>query len=511
MVGDPTRAARLGGMVEALDYSKAVYAAQQAERPPAVPGPGAATRDVAVPDRTAVREVRDPQPARGDVERAVQIIRERLRGGVSHDDLEDIQRTLLELTPADASAAFGQLRTEELQEWATELADSGRWLAYRGYDDGERGVLFDRLAQHLDGTQLARFGQALDATGSVDDNRRLGAAVGGHARPEAKVEFVRGLLTNRLDPTFSDGDAVAVAMALRGMGRDGARSASALRGAGPDQLEKIVAAGLVVGREPAGLRGVVYDAEPAMQVLQGIASTGDARLMGAAFVAASTVLERTRPRDILGGELGPGDNAELQVRSWNVAEREVRRGMTALLDADTNGVVDELKNQTDREAPALVAYAEALIEAGDAGTLARHLARLQRGNRLGDDPLARFTRDVPSDHGAPTNANAARLGHFVGAVSAAFDNRGAAVRADLETFSDLMGYVAPELGVDVTRGALARLIVDNRVMDLDEARQAFEASAYPRLPDGRFHAGDGQSDYTGALNDVVTWNDRRSG
>ncbi len=313
--GDRSQAERLGGTLEALDYSQAVHAAQQAGLAPVVPGyglgstpgrpaaaqagrgpsggEGAPSGEVAFSRAEQARDPRLPDP---DIERAVATVRERLAGGVSHEDLEDIQRALLGLTPAKASAAFGELRAAELQEWGRELADSGRWLHYRGYDDGERGVLFDRLAQHLDGVQLARFAQALDATGMPDDNRRLGAAVGGHASPEEKVAFVRGLIAESRDPhggtvdrAFTPGDAAAVEMAVRGMGRDGARVAEALRGAGAEQLTAILKSGLV-NENAGGVTGPRYDAEAAMQVLNGVAATGNTVLMAEAFAVAADVL-----------------------------------------------------------------------------------------------------------------------------------------------------------------------------------------------------------------------------
>lgn len=62
--------------------------------------------------------------------------------------------------------------------------------------------------------------------------------------------------------------------------------------------------------------------------------------MAEAFVGAQAVLAARTS-----GFRGDAAAAELEGRSWRQAEAQVRRGMTALVDGDTNGAVERL--QTD--------------------------------------------------------------------------------------------------------------------------------------------------------------------
>ncbi len=125
----------------------------------------------------------------------------------------------------------------------------------------------------------------------------------------------------------------------------------------------------------------------------------------------------------------------------------MRRGMTAILDADTNGVMEELESQhpgtdTKRE-PAFTRYAESLLRDGDIGTLGRHMARLQRGDELDQTPGTRFGENAPGGNTPDRRDNAARLGYAVGSVVAALDNRDASAQDEAATISTLVGYLLP--------------------------------------------------------------------
>ncbi len=496
VVGDAARANTLGGALEALSYSKAVYAAEQAGRAPRVPGD-----DVPVQASNLAPEVggdggiappqveAHPPPAGGQMrgeqapEQTPEQVREALdtirwclaegvqpdggRQNVTHEDLRLADRTLYALTPEDATRVVHELGNEELGQWAEELDDRFVLPAYQGYDMGERDAFYARLAVRLDGEQLSRFATALGTSAAFpeqgDEGERFGGAIATYAPLEARAVFVERALPRILMRGRENADTElltrATVEAVGGLRGHGPLLQAALadvagqeRRPGIDRerspvrtsIERLLTAGVVTREsEHADLlnrqRVVTYDAGPTTRMVGALATVDDPSFRARVFRDASEVAGRLHRDDRATGQ-------RLDTVPRGKAERDLRDGMTTLLAHLPNETIDNLMVQGDRAGVALTGQVQFLLHQGDDATITRLIRSVQHGDAQNQPAAARFTASETDAGGNTSYANATRLGYVAGATVAAFQGIADSDRGALETLADVVSEVVPVPG-----------------------------------------------------------------
>lgn len=345
---------------------------------------------------------------------------------VSHGEVNDIASRLNGLSAADADAVIDQMqRTGELDRFASEAVD-GSWFGNGGYSDSERQSLFADLAGKLDGSSLAAVHNAFaNATDGEDEYTKVGEladAIATHASPQAKLDYVRSIAGNSADGqglsgayvggSWSrevDGEAQAVGKVIGSL--QGAYAEQALSSLSREQLGSVLRTGIDQTNFNSEA-GVVtsFDASGFQRVMDAAASTGNADLKARVFDAAADSLRTVRDTQAVGfGQNSPDRNETLNA---------VRDSMTKLLDSDVTGVTRELTYNTEtQDGSDLAAYSQVMIATGQEAKLGEQMAKLQFGNDMAGDPIARLNETV-NIGGQERRENAGALGYFTGAVYA---------------------------------------------------------------------------------------------
>lgn len=345
---------------------------------------------------------------------------------VTHDEMNQVRAKLDGLNAADADAVIDEMqRTGQLDRFAQEAVD-GSWFGNGGYSGDERRDLFNDLAGKLDGSSLARVSDSFARASAGEDgfNRvnELADSVASHGSASVKVDYVRAMAGNAADGTGLRGtgfgsswsrevDAEASAIAEVVGSLRGAQAQEAFKALSPDQLRAVMNSS-IDQTNFYSQGGVVtsFDAEDFKGVMDAAASISDPDLKARIFDAGADPMRAVRDTQGIGiGQNSPDRDATLNT---------IRDSMTTLLNSDTTGVVRELTyNSETQDGSDLSAYAQVMIATGQEKTLGEQMARLQFGNDLQGDPIARLDQTTQVN-GQERRENAGALGYFVGSVYA---------------------------------------------------------------------------------------------
>jgi len=130
----------------------------------------------------------------------------------------------------------------------------------------------------------------------------------------------------------------------------------------------------------------------------------------------------------------------LTVLGKDDAMRQMANGLTAIIDSDTTGVMDELTfNQSTMDGSSFAAYAKEMLNQNREGELGQQMGRLQVGNDSSENPVERLNavETVPGTT-QERRANAGALGYFVGGVYAATQARSQDVAEQRETVTAIL-------------------------------------------------------------------------
>ena len=356
------------------------------------------------------------------VDAAVKLIHEKLDesgwfNDVTHSELEDIERTINDLSPGEATAVFNKLSDADLKKWADEL-DSNGWFGTGGFDGGEKQGLFQMLAGKLDGQNLARFAAAL----SGEDNlRKFGEAVAGRGSDAAKEGFVRAAAAKaESDPAT----ALAVAETIASMKNNPAALERTLGALTQTQIDKIVEAATQkhqytstnwsLGGPPSATTTITYNAAPLGRMLDAVASVGDPKLKARFFEPAARQLKEIEEAGSVIESIG-GIN---YFKGESVSQ--IRNGLTNILNSDTTGVVGALETMPDSyTGKGLTAYLKSMLASGQEKQVGEFVTRMLLGNDLKGNAVERFRAQTPGTSGDSLYDNAENLGYFLGAVRSA--------------------------------------------------------------------------------------------
>lgn len=388
---------------------------------------------------------------------AVNDITHKLRDGgwtdwVTHAEMNDVAGRLRGLSATDADAVVDELaRTGQLDRFASESVD-GSWFGRGGYSAGERRDLYVDLAGKLDGQSLATLSQALARTdaGGGDGHARvadLAAAVASHAGAGAKVDYIRALAPSVSDARShstssfgssaiheSDAEASAIGTVLGTLRGSQAQAAFAVLATpgpgGRDALREVLRSGVdaTLRTSSMGMSAhatLSWNTGGARGVLDAAASIGDADLKARIFDAGADTMRSVRDSNgVFGG---------LTVIGKDAALRDVAGGLTRILDSDTTGVMRELTyNRATLDGSDMAAYAKQMLQSGGEVKLGEIMARLQFGNGLNENAVARLDRVTTLTGGQQVRAQAGALGYFVGSTYAATAAISRDVRAQQE-------------------------------------------------------------------------------
>lgn len=391
---------------------------------------------------------------------------------VTHDEMNDIAATLKGLSAADADAVIDEMaRNGDLQRLASEANDGTPFS--KGYSTDERRDLFADLAGKLDGQSLAAVRDAFVSATKGEDElsyvKDLGEAIAAHGSSQAKVDFVRALSSkvsdgDGIDSTSIgsssthqvDADAVAVGSVLSSLRGYYAQQGFAalddkgMRAVMNSALDRTDRTSVNI-MSPAGGGTVTssFDAGAADGILRAAATSGDADLKARMFDAAGVALKSVRDT----AHVGPG----FVSLGRDDALKSVSDGMTALIDSDTTGVVRELAyNQNTDEGTSLAVYSAAMIERGQEAKLGQQMAKLQLGNALNEDPIARLDQ-VTTVNGQDRRENAGALGYFVGGVYAGAAAHSSSVQKQQETAGIILNSALTVVGTAPGAGLASSL------------------------------------------------------
>ncbi len=94
-------------------------------------------------------------------------------------------------------------------------------------------------------------------------------------------------------------------------------------------------------------------------------------------------------------------------------------------------------NQETAFGTAFATYAKQLLNTDQADVLGEQMARLQMGNSLNEEPIARFETSVNRPNGATVYENSGTLGYFVGSVYSATES----ISSDIKSQQELVTAV----------------------------------------------------------------------
>lgn len=404
------------------------------------------------------------------VDNAVSTVKDALWQGVSwgridldvgHDDLTRISDTLAALSPSDRNAVIERLSDDNLKNWAQELYGFAG-----GFDKSERDALFGDLAQGLDADQFVRLVDAFENDGNGQGSGELRAAMAGPDVPaETKLAFIEAM-TSRISPEatsydpapthkndvtdvlHADPDAQAVAEVLASLSGS-SFDAAVSHLADNQRLDEVLQAGILQS-EVHSRNGAVtnFDSTVAADIVRAAATSHDPAVQASVFQQASDVLKTIQgggdngavPFELSDIGIGPGRHAG--------ARDELANAMTDLLKSDTNALIAQLESQ-DRGGHALVTYLTEQIAAGRENDVASLIARVQTGDDLSGDPVARFDNVD----------NAESLGYFMGAVEVGIRRATEGSAAEAQAAGNLLKGVVTYGGAFFTVGGAGSTIL----------------------------------------------------
>ncbi len=353
---------------------------------------------------------------------------------VTHAEMNDIAAKLQSLSPADADAVIDNLaKSGDLKTLAAEGMD-GSWFGNGGYSASERKAFFSDMAKKLDGDSLAKLTNAFVETdknglSGLDRGKEMGDAIATHGSTQQKTDFVRAMGPKTTDQksvnsigivsTSIDADPQAAAVAnvigsMRGPAAEGA-----FKALNPAQQRAVMMASIETDMTTTASMGgggstpvVSWNTKSFDSLMTAAASTGDADLKARLFDAGTDTMRSVRQTNSqFGGLVVVGRDNALSTMA---------DGLTRVINSDTSGVISELNlNSETRDGSDMAAYSAQMLASGKEGDLGKIMAKLQFGNKLNENAVARLysERPVSGTGGDVLRPNAEALGYFIGSVS----------------------------------------------------------------------------------------------
>ncbi|MEM6265955.1 MAG: hypothetical protein AAF707_00390 [Pseudomonadota bacterium] len=450
------------------------------------------------------------------VQNTIDRTQERLSTGwtdwaVTPGDLRNIAADLDALTPSQRQEVIEGLSDDDLQKLAGEIMQTRPLIG--GLSSGERQELFTDLARGLDGTQLARVAEAFATTGGDSDGftpiGELAAAVATHSGTQQKLDFIAELAPLTTDSTsfsstgigysnstYADAQANAVGTVIASM--RGQAVTQALNILDDAQLQAVIDTSVQANMSTASASGGIaasmsWDTSGYEGIMEAVAT---ARTVGGSSPIDS-VEQRARVFDAAGNALAEIDDTSTIIGGLTVIGKSdtmaaVTQGMTEVLESDTTGIVSELAyDQRFDEGNAMTAYSKAMLQSGQEQELGEIMGRLQFGNNLNENPIARLEAQVDVGNGGTINANAGTLGYFVGSVHAATRQVSSDIAEQQALVSDVLGaalgfidFGAVGPAVDFASKQLITASVEAAINDTGSApAERLEDAAIPADPE----------------------------
>ena len=504
----------------------------------------AATQKAQTPVRQHLALAQAKAPPAAD--KAVASVRANLQEveGGTIGKVADITPIVTALPPAERNTLVSQLSDKELRTWmdATRLHTNPE----------DQQPLFNALAQGLDNRQLGRVITSLDRDNALNADNvavvgRFGDAVAANKPAGELRQFVQSAASR------VEGDqkmALVVAKALDALGAQS--MPSSYSGGIPytptDQFEPAIASlsdtqldsvlrSAAQERFDANMRS--YDPKPLAALLDRAASAplGSAqrqRLVESGLGVMQQLVERPDegPRHddvnaavasslarLIGSEHGASTEQraqlfELTANAWggfagndNKVDAAIATSLNGLLATDTNAVMGELETQF-REGAGVTRFVREMIAQERAEELKPIMARLQLGNELKGDPIARFgAQDSAGNH---RHANV--LGYFVGSVYAGVSQLNQSADSTAGVLGDVFDLTSIVTGlggraVDAFKFVTTKVVeqrIDDYKDDNTKLRDTVATLAYPTAPDGRrFEGSAAEAAYDSALGRVI--------
>lgn len=182
------------------------------------------------------------------VDSAVSVAKDRLKQDwldwdVTKGDLDAISREVAGLSPAERNQFVSKLSDDDIKNWTQEIDGVMGSLSA-----GERGTLFNQLAEGMDATQAARFVRAFD--GSSGGRTALADAIASHGSSEAKAGFVDAVKGDinadysATQGTWGNAETVAAGKVLASLSGDPQAFQQAVASLSPEQLQDVMKVGL---------------------------------------------------------------------------------------------------------------------------------------------------------------------------------------------------------------------------------------------------------------------------
>lgn len=339
------------------------------------------------------------------------------------------------------SAAFGTLSPPERRSLVNLLAKAPdsqhlslltRWLdratsqgigAFDGLDQKGVSQLWRSLVAGQDKANLARIffapSKAKNPSIGAGEYQRLqfARAIAATGTPQQKLDFVSALTPHTIawskdSATNTSGRAIAVVMA--GL-TDTKLISACVKTLGRAGMDAAVRASLPL-RDAASVPGLESVDTKLFQAMAATMARSTNAREKAAFVSAS------------GKALASLNDTTIGPNRSRKELGEVALAISTVIGTDTTGVIENVMMQNTAEGrssgpAALKAYAQALLDAGNAADLGAITLQLQRGNDLQQDPMKYLgTREVRSGE-QPTYSRARVMGGWLGLVGAAVQSR----------------------------------------------------------------------------------------
>jgi hypothetical protein len=438
------------------------------------------------------------------VDQAVNTIRDRLDEGwfndVSHGDLQDINATLKNLTPAERNEAIAQLSDAEIEKWTDELDNGGFLGMGEGLNVDERRDLHAALGESLDSTQLARVYEAYD---NRAQKLELAQGVAAHASADVKTDFIDALAAKTTEADkiggvmindLGDTEGLAVAHVLGSLGGNQTALSEAYGHLGDNQLKSVVEAATqqtMYANMSGGVPTYSYDAAPLADLVDAAATSTDAQLKARVFEHAGQQL----------GTVSGANGLFTPTIGAKEAANEIRTSMEGLLKSDVNGVVEALEQDYQAGKGMTPFLQETLGQDNGADTIRSLVDQLARGNDLSENMLTRFTTPTSQDGGVFYPA-AERMGYFSGSLHQAFVGANKSIEDNAKTLESIFGFAVGKLpgpGVSDAAGWLTEkgfeAAVDSYKGENADLFESIVALTTPTGADGRPYDGPAEVSY----------------
>ena len=304
---------------------------------------------------------------------------------VTAGDIVDVQTTLSELPPRDATQVFENLSDATVQSLADEINDGGPQILGGGLTDAQKQEFYADMARSLDGTQLVRLAEAFggESPGVNADVAALGQAIADHATPNTKADFIESLAERGLIAPGSQADSglgqtvtretsvyTDAALAVLGSMAGEASSFDRAIGALDDgELTTLAQAslGTTVSDPLIGFSSTEYHADGLVDLQTVAESTGSVETRARVLSKLNTAIDSLAPRDSVvlagGGQLEksivpsiPPSAAEVAATRAQLAEQQQRiDGLRALGTPEALALADALETRYHGEEMALLA------------------------------------------------------------------------------------------------------------------------------------------------------------